>query len=59
MVAAAMKLKMHPPWKKGYNNATQPIKKQRDKFANKGLYSQSYGFYSGHIWMRDLDHKYG
>ena len=27
------------------------IKKQRRYFANKGLYSQSYGFSSRHVWM--------
>ena len=27
----------------------QHIKKERDCFANKGLYSQGYGFSSGHI----------
>ena len=27
------------------------IKKQRHHFANKGLYSQSYGFSSSHIWV--------
>ena len=27
--------------------------------ANKGLYSQSYGFSSSHIWMWELDHKQG
>ena len=27
------------------------IKKQRHYFANKGLYSQSYGFSSSHVWM--------
>ena len=27
------------------------IKKQRHHFANKGLYSQSYGFSSSHVWM--------
>ena len=27
------------------------------RFADKGLYSQSYGFPSSHICMRDLDHK--
>ena len=26
------------------------VKKQRDHFANKGLYSQSYGFFSSHVW---------
>jgi len=28
-------------------------------FANKGLYSQSYGFSSIHVWMWELDHKEG
>ena len=37
----------------------QHIKKQRIYFAYKGLYSQSYGFSSGHIWMWELDHKEG
>ena len=27
------------------------IKKQRYYFANKGPYSQSYGFSSSHVWM--------
>ena len=33
------------------------IKKQRHYLADKGLYSQSYGFSSGHVWMRELDYK--
>ena len=33
------------------------ILKQRRYFANKGLYSQSYGFSSSHVWMWELDHK--
>ena len=37
----------------------QCIKKQRHYFAEKGLYSQSYGFSSSHIWMWELDHKGG
>ena len=28
-------------------------------FAEKGSYSQSYGFPSSHIWIRELDHKEG
>ena len=32
------------PWKESYNKPRQCIKKQRHHFANKGLYSQSYGF---------------
>ena len=27
------------------------IQKQRHHFVNKGLYSQSYGFSSSHVWM--------
>ena len=33
------------------------IKKQRHYFANKGLYSQSSGFSSGHVWVWELDYK--
>ena len=39
------------PWKESYNKPRQCIKKQRHHFANKGLYSQSYGFSSSHVWM--------
>ena len=37
----------------------QSVKKQRHHFANKGLYCQSYGFSSSHVWMRELDHEEG
>ena len=33
-------------WKKSYDKPRQHIKKQRHRFANKGPYSQSYGFSS-------------
>ena len=39
---------MLTPWKKNYDKSRQRIKKQRHHFANKGLYSQSYGFSSSH-----------
>ena len=48
---------MLTPWKKSYDKHNKCIKKQRHHFANKGLYSQSYGFYSSHVWMWELDHK--
>ena len=32
---------------------------QRYHFANKGPYSQSYGFSSSHVWILELDHKEG
>ena len=43
MVTEAMKLK-DAPRKKSYDKARQCIRKQRYHFANKGPYSQSYGF---------------
>ena len=43
------------PWKESYNQPRQHIKKQRHHFAKKGLSSQGYGFYSGHVWMWELD----
>ena len=39
------------PWKKSYDQPRQHIKKQRHYFADKDLYSQSYGFSSSHVWM--------
>ena len=35
------------------------IKRQRHHFADKGPYSQGYGFSSSHVWMWELDHKEG
>ena len=42
-------------WKKSYDKPRQHIKKQRYYFAHKGLYCQSYGFSSSHVWMWELD----
>ena len=50
---------MFAPWKESYDKPRQHIKKQRHHFANKGLYSQSYGFFSSHVRMWELDHKEG
>ena len=50
---------MFAPWKKSYDESRQSIKKQRHYFANKGLYSQSYGFSSSHVQMWTLGHKEG
>ena len=44
-------------WKESYDKCRQHIKKQRHHFANKGPYSQSYGFSSSPVWMWQLDHK--
>ena len=45
MVSAALKLKTLAPWKKSCDKSRQHIKKQRHYFADKGPYSQSYGFF--------------
>ena len=50
---------MLAPWKECYNISRQHIKKQRHHFADKDLYSQSYGFSSSHICMWELEHKEG
>ena len=42
---------------RSYDKPIQHIKKQRHYFANKGPYSQNYGFSSSHVWMWELDHK--
>ena len=52
-----MKLQMLAPCKKSYDQPRQHIKKHSHYLANKGLYSQSYGFSSSHVWMWELDHK--
>ena len=48
---------MLAPWKESHDKPSQRSKKQRHHFADKGLYSQSYGFSSSHVWMWELDHK--
>ena len=40
-----------------YDKPRQHIKKQRHYFADKGPYSQSYGFSTSHVWMWELEHK--
>ena len=50
---------MFAPWKKGYDQPRQHIKKQRHYLANKGPSSQCYGFSSSHVWMWELDYKEG
>ena len=53
MMIAAMKLKdtYSLEGKVMTYHIRQHIKKQRHYFANKGTFSQSYGFSSGHVWM--------
>ena len=55
-VIATMKLK-DAPWKNSYDKSRLCIKKWRHHFADKDLYSQSYGFPSSPAWMWNLDEK--
>ena len=50
MVTAAMILK-DAPWKESNDKPRQHIKKQRCHFADKSLYSESYGFSRSQVWM--------
>ena len=50
-------LKMPAPWKKSYNKSRQHIKKQRHYVTNKGPSSQSYRFFSSHVWMWESYYK--
>ena len=47
----SQEIKTLTPWKKSYDQPRQHIKKQRRYFAIKGMFSQSYGFSSSHVWM--------
>ena len=44
-------IKTIAPWKESYKKPRQHIKKQRHYFADETPSSQSYGFYSCHVWM--------
>ena len=57
MVTAAWNWKMLALWKKSYDKPRYCIKKQKHHFANKGPYSESYGFSSSRVCMWELDHK--
>ena len=50
---------MLAPWEKSYDQPRQHTERQRQPFANKSAFSQSYGFSSSHVWMWELDHKKG
>ena len=53
----SQEIKMLTSWKESYDQPRLHIKKQRHYFVNKGPSSQCYAFSSGHVWMRELDHK--
>ena len=44
-------IKTLAPWMKSDDQPRQHIKKQRNQFADKNPYCQSYGFSSSHVWM--------
>ena len=45
------------PWKISYDKHS--VLKSRYHFADRSPYNQSYGFFSCHVWMCELDHKEG
>ena len=45
--------------RKAVTNLDSILKSRDIYFANKDLYSQSYGFSISHVWMWELDHKEG
>ena len=59
MMNASTKLKYACSLEEKLWKPRQHFKKQRQHFADKGLYSQTCGFSSSHIWMWELDHKEG
>ena len=48
---------MLAPWKDSHEKPRQHIKKQKHHFADKGPYSQSYGFSSSHGWCESWTTK--
>ena len=44
-------------WQESYDKPRQCVEKQRHYSANKGPYSQGYGFSSSHVWMWELHYK--
>ena len=57
MVTAAMKLKDACSLIESYDKSRQHIRKQRHYFADKGLYTQTYGFSSSRVHKWGMDHK--
>ena len=49
-------IKTLAPWKESYDQPREYIKMQRYYLANRGPSSQSYGFSSSHVWIRELDY---
>ena len=56
-ITVAMKLRDTCSLEESYDQPKQHIKKQRHHFASKAPSSQSYGFFSSHVWIWELDYK--
>ena len=56
-VTAAMKFIDACSLQENYDKPRQGIKKQSPHFADKGPYSQSYGFSTSHVQVWELDDK--
>jgi len=54
-----MKSEDHCSWQESHDKPWQCVEKQRHYSADKGEYSQVYGFSSSHLWMWKLEHKEG
>ena len=46
-------------WQESYDKPRQCVEKQRHYSADKGPYSQGYGLPSGHVQLKEMDHKEG
>ena len=57
MVTAVMKSKDPCSLEETLYQPRQHIKKQRHYYANKGPYSQGFGFSKSHVLMLKMDHK--
>ena len=57
MVTAVMKLKDTCSLEQKLSWTNMHILKQKYYLADKGPFSQSYGFSSNHVWMWELDYK--
>ena len=49
--------KMTASWQNSEDKPRQGVEKQRQYSADKGLYSQGYGLFSGHVWLWEMEHK--
>ena len=47
------------PGRKAMTNLDSVLKSRDVTLADEGLYSQSYGFSSSHVWTWELNHKEG